>query len=79
MLLGVVTITVSLDPIFIREWDPSYYRIVGGLTVVGTGCAMLVYHIKKGDEEDVATKKKIILVGMVVAIPIYALGILNIL
>ena len=79
VLLGAVIITLSLDPIVIYEWEPDYYRTVGGLTLVGTGCAMLAYHIRAGDEEDTATKKKIILIGVAVTIPITALGILNIL
>lgn len=68
MLIGAVIIMASLDPIVISEWDPNYYQMAGGLTIVGTGCAMLAYHIRKGDEEDITTKKKIILAGMMMVI-----------
>ena len=50
MLAGVVIITVSLDPIITYEWEPDYYHMAAGLTMVGTGCAMLAYHTRKGDE-----------------------------
>lgn len=79
MLAGAVIVTVSLDPIIIYEWEPDYHHMAAGLTTVGTGCAMLAYHTRKGDEEDAATKKKIILVGTAAVIPIAALGILDVL
>ena len=53
------------------------YAIALGLVEVGTGCALLAYHAQEGGEEDTATKKKIILVGMAVMMPIAALAILG--
>ena len=47
--------------------------------MLGTGCAMLVYHIKKGGKEDTAAKKKIALVGLAAVMPMVALEILNLL
>ena len=46
------------------------------LAGAGTGCALLAYHAQEG-EEDTATKKKIILVGMAVMMPMAALAILG--
>lgn len=55
------------------------YVIALGLAGVGTGCALLAYHAQKGGEEDTATKKKIVLVGMAVMLLVAALAILDIL
>ena len=63
-----VIVTVSLDLVAAYEWEPNHYRLASGL-IVGMGCAMLVYHIRKGDEEDTAVKKKNVLAGIVVLMP----------
>ena len=49
--------------------QPNYYYLAPFLVLVGTGCAMLAYHALKNNEEDTATKKKIVLVGTAVATP----------
>lgn len=72
---GCVTIAFSLQRVLVYGQEPSYI-IAGGLMMLGAGCAMLVYHIKKGGKEDTAVKKKIVLIGFAAAMPMIALEIL---
>lgn len=76
MLTGAVSIIISLDPISTYKWEPRYYLTVAGLIEIGAGCAMFAYHIRKC-EEDVTTKKKIILISVAVTIPVAIWGIVT--
>lgn len=75
VFIGCPMVAFSLEPILIDGQSPSYILAVGPM-LVGTGCAMLAYHIRKGGEEDTAAKK-IVLAGTAVSIPMATLEILN--
>lgn len=71
-------VSFSLEPVLIDGRSTSYILAAGPM-LVGTGCAMLVYHVQKRGEEDTAAKKKIVLVGIAVSMLMAALEMLNIL
>ena len=84
---GILTIFVGMsfllhveiiDAIYYPQmWQLDYYALSLSLVLIGTGCALIAYHYLKSGEEDTAVKKKIVLVGMAVTVPLAALVILD--
>lgn len=74
-MLGSIKFWVY-DTFVIGELQPGYI-IALCLVGVGTGCILLVYHAQKNGDEDTAAKKKILLVGLGVMIPLMLLAILD--
>lgn len=70
--LWVLRVVMDLD-----RGQPDYYHLGAYLTTVGIGCAMLVYHTLKNNEEDTAAKKRIVLVGVAVGSLMVTLSILS--
>lgn len=78
MFMGCIMIAFSLESVLIDGLSPSYILAAGPM-LIGAGCAMLVYHAQKRGEEDIAAKKKIVLVGIAMSTLVSALEILNLL
>lgn len=78
---GILTILFSMSILGRGLFGvrPDYYLTAVALVGVGTGCALIAYHYLKSGEEDTATKKRILLIGMAVAAPLIALSILDML
>lgn len=80
VFMGCLGLARPLQQGFMDRLEPSYfYFLLGGLVLVGAGCAMLVYHIRNDGVEDIAVKKKIVLVGIAGSTSIASLGILHLL
>ena len=78
VFFGCMLIAFSLVRVLAYGQEPSYLTASGSMQV-GLGCALLVYHVKKGGKEDTAAKKKIILVGMAAFMSMVALEVLSLL